>query len=139
MSNKFPVYLTNIEISSEGEKKFIKSSKPYRQMIWGTLFDKYFFNFRKAYFKKPNCSFECPPGKEFHCCETFGCQEHCGFFEWEEISFFSEEEKEKILSSWDNETGFLGEGGCVLPRELRSFVCLSHSCRYSKNKKQEEK
>ncbi len=134
MSNKFPIYLAKVEISLDGEKNFIKSSKPYKMKIWGTPYNSFFFKLRKAFFDEPNCDFQCPPDKKFFCCTNFGCKKNCGFFEWEEIAFFSDKERDEILSLWDNKSGFQGENGCVLPRELRSYVCLQWSCRHSKTK-----
>ena len=132
MNNKFPVYLAEIEISSNREKKFVKSSQPYSQRIWGTPFSQFFYDLRQTFFDKPNCNFNCPPGKEFYCCKKFGCRSHCGFFEWEEIAFFPKEDQEKILSLWNNGTGFYQKKGCVLPRHLRSLICLEWVCEYSK-------
>lgn len=135
MSNKFPIYLAKIETSSDGTKKFTKESTPYKMKIWGTPYSKFFFKFRKTYFDKVSCNFNCPPDREYFCCKDFGCKGHCGFFEWDEIAFFPDKERDEILSLWDNELGFQGEYGCVLPRNLRSYVCLNYACRYSKTKK----
>jgi len=134
MNNKFPVFLAMIEASLNGEKRFVKSDSPYSQRIWGTPFDGYTFELRKEYLNKPNCNFNCPPGRTFYCCSQFGCKEHCGFFEWGEIPFFSDKERERILSFWNNGTGFLRKDGCVLPRELRSLICLSFACKGSETK-----
>jgi hypothetical protein len=134
MSNKFPVYLAKVEISPSEDRKFVKESYPYSQRIWGTPYGRFTFKLRKAYFSKPNCNLECPPGKDFYCCKKFGCRSHCGFFEWDEVSFFSEVEKDKILSLWNNGTGFYRKNGCVLPRNLRSLTCLEWSCGHSKTK-----
>jgi len=134
MSNKFPIYLAKIETFSDGTKKFEKEKIPYKEIIWGTAYSKHLFDLRQEYFDKPNCNFHCPPGKEYFCCKELGCKKNCGFFEWDEISFFSDKEREKILSLWNNGSGFYREKGCSLPRELRSFVCLQWSCRYSKTK-----
>lgn len=131
MNNKFPIYLAKIEILLDGRREFVKDSNPYTEIIWGTGYNRFFFKLRKAYFTKSNCNFNCPP-KEFFCCKKIGCIKRYGYFEWEEISFFLEEEREKILSLWDNGTGFLREEGCILPRELRSLVCLLYVCSYSK-------
>lgn len=132
MNNKFPIYLAKVDTSFDGVREFVKESIPYTEKVWGTSYNRFFFKLRKTYFDTPNCNFNCPPMKEFHCCRNFGCRSHCGFFEWEEILFFSEEEKEQILSLWDNGTGFLGEDGCILPRKLRSLICLIFVCSYSK-------
>ena len=132
MSNKFPIYLAKIEISPNGFRQFIKSETPYTEIIWGSNYDKFMFKLRRAYFPKPNCNFNCPHGREFFCCN--GCRSHYGYFEWRETGYFSKEDKNKILSSWDNDTGFNRKEGCVLPREIRSLVCLSFECRHSKTK-----
>ena len=132
MSNKFPIYLVKIEIDSDGRRKFVKNKKPYREAIWGTPYNKFFFKLRKVYFDKPNCGCNCPPDREYFCCRDMGCMKNCGFFEWLEISFFSDKEKDDILSLWDDTKGFQGDNGCVLPRELRSYICLNFACRYSK-------
>ena len=132
MSNKFPIYLAKIETFSDGVKIFRKEKTPYTEIIWGTAYSKHLFDLRQEYFNKPNCNFNCPPGKEFFCCKYFDCKKNFGFFEWDEISFFSDKEKEKILSLWNNGSGFYRKKGCSLPRELRSYVCLQWSCRHSK-------
>jgi hypothetical protein len=134
MNNKFPIYLAKIEISPNGDREFVKDSTIYKEAIWGTPYNKFFFKLRKAFFNKANCNFNCPPGREFFCCKSYGCQKNCGFFEWDEISFFSEEQQAKILSSWNSETGFLIEDGCALPREFRSYICLSFSCKHGRLK-----
>lgn len=134
MNNKFPVYLATIETSIDGTKRFVKASSIYQKSIWGMPYSRFFFKLRRMYFDKPNCNFNCPPGKTFFCCKKFGCKSHCGFFEWEETFFFSKEEREKILSLWNNGTGWLRKDGCVLPRELRSYICLVYECRDSKTK-----
>lgn len=139
MNNKFLIYLTKIETSSDGVRKFIKNEKPYREAVWGTPYNKFFFKLRKAFFNKPNCDFNCPPDKKFFCCKNFGCKKHNGFFEWDEISFFSDKEKDNILSFWNDRAGFQRENGCVLPRKLRSYICLNFVCRYSKENKKDEK
>jgi len=133
-SNKFPIYLAKIEISPDGVRKFVKAKDVYMQSVWGTEYDRFFFKLRKAWLNKPNCNFNCPPEKEFFCCASFGCKSHCGFFEFDEIAFFSQEEQSKILSFWDDSGGFLGKEGCVLPRELRSYICLAFQCNHSKSK-----
>ena len=132
MNNKFSIYLAKIETFPDGTKKFEKEKNPYKEIIWGTAYNEHLFSQRQEYFDKPNCDFNCPPGKKFFCCRSFGCKEHCGFFEWDEISFFVDKEREEILSLWNNKTGFYREKGCVLPRELRSYICLQWVCRYSK-------
>jgi len=132
MNNKFPVYLVKITSSSGGVREFTKDSSPYTEIIWGNSYNRFIFKLRQAYLTKPNCNFNCPPGREFFCCDK--CLSHCGYFEWEEIFFFSEEEREEILSFWNNGTGFLRKDGCILPRELRSYVCLSYACKHGKIK-----
>jgi hypothetical protein len=134
--NKFLVYLAKIKTASDGTKKFVKAEVPHKETTWGTPYNSFFFKLRRAYFNKPNCNMNCPPNREFFCCKTMGCMKNCGFFEWLEIAFFSDKEIEAILSLWDDEMGFQGENGCVLPRELRSYICLNFACRYSmENKK----
>ena len=132
MKNKFPIYLAEIKTSSDGYRKFVKSEHPYKEIIWGTPYNKYLFDSRREYLDKPNCNFNCPSGREFFCCREFDCRKHYGFFEWEEISFFSDSEKDKILSLWNKGTGFQRKDGCILSRELRSYVCLTYACRNSK-------
>jgi len=131
MNNKFSIYLAKIEYSSDGIKEFVKDSSPYTEIIWGNSYNRFIFKLRKAYFTKPNCNLNCPPGRDFFCCDK--CLVHYGYFEWEEIFFFSEKERSEILSLWNN-TGFRRECGCILPRELRSFICLSFECKHSKSK-----
>lgn len=133
MSNKFPIYLAEVKAIQNGTKEFVKSDIPYKEIIWGTAYSKHLFDLRREYFNKPNCNFNCPPGKEFFCCKHFGCKKNCGFFEWDEISFFPDKERDRILSFWNNSSGFQRKNGCILPRELRSYVCLQWACRHSKN------
>ena len=132
MKNKFPIYLAKIKVSPDGTKEFVKEEAPYKEIIWGTPYNEYLFNLRQEYFDKPNCNFNCPSGREFFCCEEFGCKKNSGFFEWDEISFFSIEERKKILSLWDIKIGFQEVNGCILPRKLRSYICLSWACKHSK-------
>ena len=132
MNNKFPIFLAKIKNSSDGTKKFVKDEIPYKEIIWGTEYSQHLFNLRKEYFDSPNCNFNCPSGREFFCCKEFDCKKHHGFFEWDEISFFSDKERSKILSLWDERTGFQRKEGCVLPRELRSYICLTYACRNSR-------
>lgn len=128
-ANRFPIYLAEIKTDSDGSRYFKKAETPYANKIWGSKYTSFFFKMRKTYFDKPNCNFNCPPGRKFFCCAQFDCRAHFGYFEWEEIAFFSEEEKNKILSYWNNGTGFLRKDGCALPRELRSYLCLAFVCR----------
>jgi len=134
MNNKYPMHLAKIEASIEGSRKFVKEEKPYKEIIWGTAYNEHLFNVREEYFNKVSCDFNCPPNKEFFCCKEFGCKKHNGYFEWEEVSFFSDKEREEILSSWNNGTGFYRKDGCALPRKLRSYICLTYSCNHSKKK-----
>jgi len=134
MNKNFFIYLAEIVVDSDGNRKFVKSKKPYQKKSIVSEYTSYFFKMRKIYFDKPNCNFNCPPGREYFCCLSFGCRAHYGFYEWDEIAFFSKEEQQKILSYWNNGTGFLRRDGCVLPRELRSYVCLSFVCRYNRSK-----
>ena len=124
--------MTKIGITKEGSMGFAKESTFYKKIVWGTPYNQFVFDSRKAYFNTPNCNFKCPPGKEFFCCRELGCKKNCGFYEWEEVSFFSKEERDKILSKWNNDTGFIS--GCSLPRELKSYICLSWRCRYSRER-----
>jgi hypothetical protein len=48
------------------------------------------------------------------------------------VQFFTEEEREEILTYWDNGTGFYKKNGCALPRHFRSLTCLEWRCRHSK-------
>ena len=136
MSEKFPIYLTKIEISPEGDKKFVKGEKPYQKTTDKAVLSKLMFKFRRAFFDGPNCNFNCPPGREFYCCKEFNCVAHYGFFTWNEIQTFPEEVIEEILSYWNNGTGFLRKNGCALPRELRSCICLEWRCPHSEEVKE---
>ncbi len=126
--NKFPIFLAKIKTYPNGTREVIRDSIPYKEIIFGTAYNEYLFNLREDYFNKPNCNFNCPSGREFFCCKEFDCKKNHGFFEWDEISFFSEEEREKILSLWNNGMGFQRKDGCALPRELRSYICLTFTC-----------
>ena len=134
MGDRIPIHLVAIETDFDGNRKFVKAKNPYTHRIWGAKYSRFFFKLRKTLFDKPNCNLNCPPGRDFFCCVNFGCRFHHGFFEYDEILLFSEEEREKILSHWNDETGFLGKDGCVLPRELRSYVCLAFDCRHGRAK-----
>ena len=124
-----------IKTFSNGKREFVREGISYKEIIWGTPYNKFLFKLRKAYFNKPNCNFNCPPGREYFCCKYFDCKKYSGFFEWEEIAFFSDKEREEILSLWNNGTGFYRKDGCILPRELRSYICLSWECRHSRENK----
>jgi len=132
LNNKFPIYLTEIVVDSDGNRKFVKAKEPYKHKSIVSEYTSFFFKMRKTYFDKPNCNFNCPPGRKYFCCLSFDCRKHCGFYEWGEIAFFSDEEQQKILSCWNNGTGFVRKDGCALPRELRSYICLAFACRHSK-------
>jgi len=65
------------------------------------------------------------------CCND--CYVHNGWFITEEIT---EENLLKLKEEYNFsvEKGFLGEKGCVLPRNKRSVVCLSYICgRFANN------
>ena len=128
---KTPIYLANIEFLPNGEKYFVRGNKPYLKVRGDVEYTANLFASRKEYIDKPNCNFNCPPGKEFYCCKKYNCVAHFGFFAWDELSLFSEEEKEEILSSWNGGTGFYRKRGCALPRYLRSYICLSWVCSYN--------
>ena len=81
---------------------------------------------------KPNCGFNCPPGKPF-CCDHKGCIRIYREF-WtdeEKAERFSEEDLAEIDKVFDEKKGFLRDDGCVLPRKLRPFTCLAAKCSHS--------
>jgi hypothetical protein len=79
---------------------------------------------------------DCRPGLDYECCDT--CRIYRGHYtSSEKESRFTSAEIEQINSLWNGKKGFLGEGGCVLPRELRSEACLRMTC--SKHRKRVRK
>jgi hypothetical protein len=55
------------------------------------------------------------------CCAN--CCHNLGY-----LKFIYKFRKKVYKTAWDKKTGFSGENGCRLPRELRSGVCIGHRC-----------
>ena len=62
------------------------------------------------------------------CCSP--CVEFYGY-----LKYVKDSDKPVYDAAFDEKTGFLGESGCRLPRELRSATCLAHLCGEAKEKK----
>ncbi|HTY89939.1 MAG TPA: hypothetical protein VMC84_02065 [Methanocella sp.] len=63
--------------------------------------------------------------REGACC--LDCVDTCGH--WQRESTLDEDSARKMAPYCDPQDGFCREGtGCILPRELRSPVCLYHIC-----------
>lgn len=61
------------------------------------------------------------------------CAKTNGYFSEEDMASFTLDEREEIRKRFDDQKGFLDENGCVLPRYLRSTVCLSFICFYDRD------
>lgn len=82
-----------------------------------------------------NIDFDCGDGDSFcryiaykdgGCCAD--CVDTCGHWQ-REGHMLDEDSARKMAGYCDMRDGFLREGiGCILPRELRSPVCLYHIC-----------
>ena len=80
----------------------------------------------KEHIKQSFCP-ECRPGIKYECCND--CLLNKGFYgEKEKERRFTPKQIEEVESQWNDQTGFLGEFGCVLRRELRSEKCLRVIC-----------
>ena len=86
---------------------------------------------REHLIEKPNCGLKCPKGK--FCCD--GCASSKGSYEEKEREQFSGDKNKLIDSLWNNTNGWLGSGGCRLPRRLRSYYCLWFNCHAIKRSK----
>jgi len=63
------------------------------------------------------------------CCGS--CNHTCGYFNYSEVQYLCSDLTDLRLvgSCFDNDTGFWRSGiGCIIPRHLRSGVCLSFNC-----------
>ena len=83
---------------------------------------------RQYYIENNPCNIpkDCPNG--IPSCGCKYCAKNNGFYAAHEIErIFTSEAAKQIKEKWDEKTGYLGPDGCVLPRKLRSFSCLSWS------------
>ena len=85
-------------------------------------------SYRQYYIENNPCKVpdDCPNGKVTCGCDY--CAENKGFYMASEIKRnFTPNEAKRIANAFDSIKGYLGIDGCVLPRKLRSFSCLSWS------------
>lgn len=95
---------------------------------------------RDKWIAEPSCNIEsCPPysialqADDGSYVETSVCCKTCrknrqSFAENGGYDSFSDEERAFIRSAWSDKIGFVGEGGCKLPRKLRPDECLVWNC-----------
>lgn len=78
---------------------------------------------------EPDCGRTC--GSHYVHCNCQKCAEMKGFFEaGEQQTYFTEAQRQQIQSLWEDKSGFLGDSGCRLPRNLRAMACLRNICPY---------
>lgn len=76
----------------------------------------------------PNCKMLCVKhGKVPDCCGR--CVEKKGYYRaGEKRKRFTFDEIQEIEAKFNMGTGFSSKTGCVLPRHLRSEMCVKHIC-----------
>ena len=88
----------------------------------------------KAYIEKTDCV--CCASKKYECCQ--GCPRIIRKMKARDemdARGFSDVDKKRLDSLWVNdEVGFLGKKGCMLPRRLRPWNCLIFYCNKKRQK-----
>lgn len=64
---------------------------------------------------------ECTYYGERKCCAS--CAGNLGF-----MSHIRPADLPVLAEAFDEKLGFWREGGCIIPRELRSLICVTHNC-----------
>jgi hypothetical protein len=70
-------------------------------------------------------------------CKTFTCCDQCYASEGHFLPLPENLQELKDKYGW-NKLGFLGKEGCLLPRELRSEMCLTWICKERRTKAREK-
>lgn len=79
----------------------------------------------------PACGYACLNkdfGRKPYSCGCHQCAANKGYFEDGEVKETEVERRKILTENWDEEKGYLREDGCILPRWVRSDLCLSYDC-----------
>ena len=107
-------------------KKIQKNRRDFRNSL--TLHED-----RKFIIEEGGCEGNCNLAKDKCICTFHSCAKTFGYFTKKDIKLFTTAERKEIRRLFDKKDGFLRENGCILPRHLRSTICLAYVCFYDKN------